>query len=156
LHTWLGTQNEGWYRLAFDGLKVPYQYISTQVVSREPNLRSKYDVIVFGPADDSEPQDIVNGMPEGLPLPWKKTALTPNLGVDETDDMRPGLGLTGVENLKKFVEDGGLLITVQDTARWAIEYGLARWIQVVPPAKLHAEGSILKAEFTDRKSPVGF
>ena len=36
----------------------------------------------------------------GNPLPWKKTELTPNLGVeDSTDDMRPGLGWTGVAHL---------------------------------------------------------
>ena len=30
MHTWLGTQTEGWWRLAFDKLGVPYDYISTQ------------------------------------------------------------------------------------------------------------------------------
>src|SRR5262249_46136365 len=30
LHTWTGTQTEGWWRLAFDQLSIPFDYISTQ------------------------------------------------------------------------------------------------------------------------------
>jgi hypothetical protein len=156
LHTWLDTQNEGWYRLAFESLDVPYEYVSTQDVSGDDTLRDKYDVILFPPVG-FEPQDIVNGLPPGPALPWKHTELTPHLGaVDETDDMRPGLGLSGVANLKTFVQEGGLLITVRDTAEWAVEYGLARWVEVVKPAKVKAAGSILKATFTDPRSPVSW
>ncbi len=153
LHTWLDTQDEGWYRLALDDLKVPYDYISTQDVARMPDLRSKYDVIIFPPIE-AEPQDIVNGYPPGPPLPWKKTALTPNLGVDETDDMRPGMGLEGVQNIKKFVEDGGLLIAVREAARWAVQYGLARYVSVVEPQNLKARGTLLRASVKDKSSPV--
>ena len=156
LHTWLFTQDEGWFRLAFEDLKLPYAYISTQKVAQMPDLRSSFDVIVFPPVGRSTAQDIVNGMPPGPPLPWKKTQLTPNLGVDETDDMRPGLGMAGLANLRRFVEEGGLLITVQDTAVWAVEYGFARWVKVVETPKLKATGSVLRASFVDRASPVAF
>ncbi len=156
LHTWLDTQDEGWYRLGLESLKVPFQYISTQEVARDPDLRSKYDVILFPPAGGSEPQEIVNGLPPGPPLPWKKTALTPNLGVDETDDMRPGLGLEGVVHLRRFVEAGGLLVTVQDTAKWAIEFGLARWVQPVETRNLKARGSLLRTVVEDGSSPVAW
>jgi hypothetical protein len=156
LHTWSGTQEEGWYRLALESLKVPYDYISTQTVAREPRLRAKYDVILFPPADGAEPQDIVNGLPPGSPLPWKKTELTPNLGVDETDDMRPGLGLEGVSNLRRFVEAGGLLITVQDTAKWAIEFGFARWVKPFESRNLKVHGSLLQTVVKDGSSPVAW
>jgi hypothetical protein len=155
LHTWLRTQDEGWWRLALESLGVPYSYISTQQVAKMPALREKFDVIVFPPTGgNNASQEIVNGLPPGPTLPWKKTALTPNLGVDETDDMRPGLGLSGVENLTKFVEDGGLLITARDTAVWAAEYGLARYVRVIAPQKLRAPGTILSASVTDKKSPI--
>ena len=49
LHTWLSTQDEGWWRLSFDRLKIPYDYISTQDVAQDSNLNAKYDVIVFPP-----------------------------------------------------------------------------------------------------------
>ncbi len=155
LHTWLNTQDEGWYRLALESLGVPYEYISTQDVANDAVLRSKYDVIIFPPVSFG-PQDIVNGLPDGPPIPWKKSELTPNLGVDETENMRPGMGFSGVANLKKFVEEGGLLITVQETSEWAIEYGLARWVSVVEANKLKARGSILKAVVNDPRSPVAY
>ena len=154
MHTWISTQDEGWWRLALESMGVPYDYISTQDASQIADLKSRYDVILFPPVGRSSPQDLVNGYAPGPPLPWKKTTLTPNLGVDETDDMRPGLGLTGVANLTKFVEDGGLLVTSRDTAVWAIEYGLARWVRVVDTTKLKAPGTIVQGAVTDRKSVV--
>jgi len=155
MHTWLRTQDEGWYRLALESMNVPYTYISTQDAARTPNLREKFDVILFPPTGTANAStDIVNGLPPGPPLPWKKTPLTPNLGVDETDDMRPGLGMTGVANVQRFVEEGGLLITARDTAVWAVQYGLARWVRTIEPQKLKAPGSILLANVVDKKSPI--
>jgi hypothetical protein len=157
LHTWISTQDEGWWRLALESMGVPYDYISTQDVSGMANLRERYDAILFPPVSSrATPQDIVNGFPAGPPLPWKKTDLTPNLGgPDETDDMRPGLGLSGVANLQRFVEDGGLLVTARDTSVWAIQYGLARWVRVVDTPKLKAPGTILRGTITDKDHPIG-
>jgi hypothetical protein len=154
MHTWLRTQDEGWWRLGLESLGVPYTYISTQDASRATNLRDRFDVIIFPPSGGSTANDIVNGLPPGPPLPWKKTALTPNLGVDETDDMRPGLGLGGVQNLANFVDAGGLLITARDTSVFAVQYGLARWVRVVESSKLKAPGTVLSATVTDKKSPI--
>ncbi|HEX6640412.1 MAG TPA: hypothetical protein VF215_04835, partial [Thermoanaerobaculia bacterium] len=157
MHTWISTQDEGWWRLALESMSVPYDYISTQDVARIGDLRGRYDVILFPPIGSSRatPQDIVNGYAAGAPLPWKKTDLTPNLGgVDETDDMRPGRGLDGVQQLLRFVENGGLLITARDTSVWAIEYGLARWVRVVDTPKLKAPGTIVQATVTDKKHPI--
>ena len=57
---------------------------------------------------------IVNGAPMyGNPLPWKKTQLTPNLSIDETDDIRPGLGWDGLQHVQDFVKQGGLLIKLE-------------------------------------------
>ncbi len=153
LHTWHRTQDEGWWRLGLESVGAKYDYISTQDLSNMPNVRDRYDVVLFPPTGTSS-QDIVNGYPPGPPLPWKKTELTPNLGVDETDDMRPGLGLQGVQNLQRFVEEGGLLITALDTSEFAIDYGLARWVKVVPPKKLKAPGTIVSATVADKKSPI--
>src|SRR5260370_16026469 len=103
LHTWLSTQDEGWWRLAFDQLQIPYDYISTQDVAKDANLSAKYDVIVFAPVGRGAGA-IIQGLPMyGNPLPWKKTDLTPNLGgFASTDDMRPGRGWAGLMNLPSF------------------------------------------------------
>src|SRR6185369_12443030 len=126
VHTWTNTQNEGWYRVAMDQTHVPYDYISDQKLKEIPDLRAKYDVILFGPVGGSA-QRIVNGAPlRGDPIPWKKSALTPNLGdsPDQTDDMRPGMDLQGVLNLSKFIDAGGLFITIMGNASIPIDYGI--------------------------------
>ena len=116
VHAWQRTQDEGWVRLAFDTFGVPYTYFADQKL-REGNLRAKYDVIVY-PHVGGSPQSHVNGLPmTGKPLPYKKTAETPNLGVqDESDDIRGGMGLEGLANLAKFVQEGGTLIVEGSTA----------------------------------------
>ncbi len=155
MHTWLTTQDEGWYRIGFDHLQVPFTYISTQDASRDPNLKSKYDVILFAPVGRGA-QAIINGLPMyGNPLPWKKTTLTPNLGgIDETDDMRPGLGWSGLQNLQKFVRDGGLFITVDDTSEFAVNYGFTAGVSANRSQRLRAIGAILRTKTVDSASPI--
>ncbi|HEV2691077.1 MAG TPA: M14 family zinc carboxypeptidase, partial [Bryobacteraceae bacterium] len=156
MHTWLSTQSEGWWRIEFDRLKVPYDYISTQTVSKATDLRSKYDVIVFAPGVRGNPQTIISGMPMfGNPLPWKVTALTPNLGkTDETDDMRPGLGWSGLEHLQEFVRKGGLLITANDTTNFAVTFGFTPGVGMAPAARLKVTGSALRSKMVDAASPI--
>ena len=156
MHTWLSTQTEGWWRMALDKLHVPYTYINTQDVSRESSLRSKYDVILFGPVGYANTKLIIDGLPMyGNPMPWQKTELTPNLGrIDSTPDVRPGLGESGVANLRRFVAEGGLLITSEDTARFAIDVGLAPGVSVAKADDLRAVGSVLRADLVDKKSAI--
>ncbi len=156
MHTWLGTQSEGWWRIEFDRLQIPYSYINTQTVSKEADLRSKYDVIVFAPGVRGNPQRIVSGMPMyGNALPWKTTSLTPNLGkIDSTDDMRPGLGWDGLEHLQEFVRKGGLLITANDTTNFAVAFGFTPGVSISPAARLKVTGSALRSKIVDGSSPI--
>ena len=158
MHTWLATQTEGWWRYAFDTAGIPYDYINTQTVAKEDDLRSKYDVIIFAPVGRANTQSIINGIPMwGNALPWEKSDLTPNLGrLDSTADMRPGLGYDGVGHLRKFVEQGGLLITCEDTAQFAIDTGLAPGVSVAPAAGARVVGSVLNSIFVQKDSPVAF
>jgi Zinc carboxypeptidase len=158
MHTWLGTQTEGWWRLAFDKAGIPYSYINTQTVASENDLRSKYDVIVFAPVGRASTAEIINGMPMwGNALPWQKTDLTPNLGLlDQTEDTRPGLGYDGVAHLSSFVEKGGLLITCEDTAQFATEVGLAPGVTIAPRGDARVVGSVLATTFVARSSPIAY
>jgi hypothetical protein len=159
VHTWLNTQNEGWFRIAFDKLKIPYRYISDQKLREIPNLREKFDVIVFGPVPGTS-QRIVNGLPKygPDPIPWKKTELTPNLGMspDTTDDMRGGMGLAGVANVQRFIEGGGLFITIAANASIPIDYGLVDSVSIVPARELQARGSVLNSTISDKGSPITY
>jgi hypothetical protein len=158
LHTWLNTQDEGWWRLTFDQLKIPFAYISTQDVAKDPALRSKYDVILFPPVGRGAAQSIVSGMPMfGNPMPWKTSQLTPNIGkIDSTDDVRPGLGWEGMANLQRFITEGGVLVTVDDTADFSVTYGLTHGVSVTRPQRLKVTGSVLRSKMVDGTSPIAY
>jgi hypothetical protein len=161
VHTWLSTQTEGWWRLALDDLKIPYDYISTQTVAKIDDLNAKYDVILFPPVGFNAPSSaIINGLPMtwGNPLPWQNTPETPNLvgKNDSTDDMRPGLGWEGVAHLQAFVAKGGVLLTATDTSNFALSIGLGNGVSVSPSQKMNIVGSVLGTRLVDGTSPIAY
>src|SRR3954454_20303882 len=154
LHKWTSTQDEGWVRLAFDNFKVPYTYFAAPKL-REGNLRSKYDVIVFPHAGQGGTALITGGVQGNEPRPYKKSDTTPNVGtVDTTDDMRGSIGVEGLMELYKFVQEGGVLITEGATSTVFPEYNLTPGVSVETPDNLYVRGSVLKALLGDRNSPV--
>jgi Zinc carboxypeptidase len=158
MHTWINTQDEGWWRLALDQLSIPFTYISTQDLTTDADLRSKYDVILFPPLGRSTGQQIITGMPMyGNPLPWKTTELTPNIGkIDSTDDIRPGMGWEGLANLQKFVRAGGVLVTVDDTANFAVQNGFTAGVSITPAQRLKITGAVLRSKLVDGASPIAY
>jgi hypothetical protein len=157
MHTWIDTQTEGWWRMALDRLGVPFAYINTQTVARDADLRRKYDVILFGPIGINDSAAILNGTPlYGDPIPWKVSALTPNMNIDQTDDIRPSLGGAGLDHLRRFVEQGGLLVTADDSARFAVEMGLAPGVSITSAKDLKVVGSVLQGVVADAGSPVAY
>jgi hypothetical protein len=157
MHTWLNTQDEGWWRLAFDQMGVPFDYLSTQDVAKDPDLNKKYDVIVFGPGNGNL-NAVIQGRPMyGNPIPWKKTELTPNLGgFASTDDIRPGLGWAGLMNLQNFVRRGGVFIGADDSASFAVQAGFTPGVSIQSASRLKAIGDILKTRMVDAASPIAY
>ena len=157
MHTWASTQTEGWWRLAFDQLQIPYEYISTQEASRDDNLRAKYDVILFPPGGGN-PQSIVQGLPMWRnPMPWKNSPETPNIGTyAQTDDIRPGLGWSGLANLETFVKQGGVLVASENTAQFAITFGYTAGVTMNTPTGNAVVGSLLRSRIVDDASPIAY
>jgi hypothetical protein len=158
VHSWTRTQDEGWVRAALDTYGIKYTYFADQKLKDEPNLRSKYDVIIF-PHVGGTAQSQVNGMAMtgSAPLPYKKTDKTPNLGfVDQADDIRGGMGIEGLMNLTRFVQEGGTLITEGSTTTILPAYAITSGVTVETPAQLFVRGSILRGKFADLKSPLSY
>ena len=157
LHTWISTQTEGWWRQAFDAHEIPFEYISVQDVAKTPDLRAKYDVILFPPAGGSA-QQIIDGLPMWRnPMPWKVTSETPNMTkFAQTDDIRPGLGWQGMANLQAFVANGGVLVTSVNTADFATQYGLAQGVTMNRPRRGTVTGSLLRTKLVDDASPITY
>jgi hypothetical protein len=159
MHTWLSTQAEGWWREALDNMQIPYSYISTQTVAHDADLRSKYDVILFGPVGRGNPTTIIDGMPTawGNPLPWENTPATPNIGkIDSTPDMRPGLGWDGVAHLQQFVQQGGVLVTTMGTSDFAVSLGMTPGVSIARPREMKIIGSVVEAQVVDSASPIAY
>jgi hypothetical protein len=158
VHSWQRTQDEGWVRGALDVFGVPYAYFADQKL-REGNLRAKYDVIIF-PHVGGNAQSQVNGItmnPAQPPLPYKKTEATPNLAaLDQSDDIRGGMGIEGLTELAKFVKEGGTLLVEGSTTVIFPEYGLTSGITIEEPATLFARGSVFRGMITDKKSPIAY
>jgi hypothetical protein len=156
-HAWQRTQDEGWVRAALDTYGVPYTYFADQKF-KEGNLRAKYDVIIY-PHVGGSPISHVNGIAKGTgpALPYKKSDATPNLGVnDQSDDIRGGMGMDGLLELQKFVQQGGTLIVEGSTATIFPTFGITSGITVESPSQLFVRGSVMRGIISDKKSPISY
>ncbi len=154
VHNWQRTQDEGWVRAALETYGVPFDYFSDQKL-REPNLRARYDVIIFPHGQNgigAEKPD------SGAPVPYRRTADTPHLGYpDSTADVRYGMGQEGLKNLYEFVQQGGTLITEGGTSTLFPMYNLTPSVRLETESRgLVADGTILRGIISDVKSPIAY
>ncbi|MGH9485368.1 MAG: hypothetical protein ACRD1F_09960, partial [Terriglobales bacterium] len=158
VHNWSNTTNDGWFRVSFDEMKLPYDYVAMNKLGTIPDLRSQYDVIILPPNERSLTQ-ILNGISGKKPIPWENTPDMPDLappGLDSTPDIRGGLGLAGLQRLGEFVSQGGLLIAVGPDTAIATETGLTPGVTSRPPSGLEAPGDVIRAKVTDLGSPIAY
>lgn len=153
--TWGSTQNVGWVRYAFDQSETPYQLIFKEQV-QAGKLRAKYDVIII-PSQGRTAKDVVYDIPVyGQPLPYTKTARYKFLGdYGSSPDIRGGMGIDGLEQMRKFVSEGGTLITLGESSAVPAEFGLTPDIDVHrPSAAFYAPGPIVAASVLKAASPI--
>ncbi len=154
VHDWINTQDEGWWRIAFDQCGVPYDYISVHTVRKTPDLRSRWDVVLLPPIRSTLPR-FINGIQTADAIPWMPSEKYPNLGgPDQTEDIRGGIGYEGLANLRRFVEDGGLIVAAPNSAVLAVRAGLVEAVEVVEAKGLRAQGGVYRTNVTDKASPL--
>jgi hypothetical protein len=156
--TWANTEKVGWVRLAFDRWEVPFTLIHKDHVQAGANLRSKYDVIVM-PHQTQNGKSIVYENPKlSKPLPYKKNDKFRSMGMyAETDDVRGGMGLAGAAELQKFVEEGGVLITLGVASYFPAEFGIAKGVDAQGPAQgFYAPGPYVNSEILIPTHPTMF
>ncbi len=154
LHTWTSTQTEGWWRQAFDIYGIPYDYIDPAFVKQTNDLKARYDVIIAGPG-------ISQSAVEGIAMyrnaePWRNSPETPNIGTyAQTDDIRLGMQLEGLLNLRNFVQQGGVFVAATSSANFLITNNLARGATSNRPgAATRVVGSLLRTTVADSGSPI--
>jgi len=154
--TWGGTQDVGWVRYAFDYFELPYDLIYKERI-RKGGLRSAYDVILIPSQGGRGGKSIIFDLEsKGKPLAYLKTAEFPSLGMyGESDDIRGGMGLEGLLELEKFVQQGGVLITLGAASYLPAEFGLARTVEAARPTpQVYAPGPIVEAEVMRPAHPI--
>lgn len=125
--SWRGNMDEGWTRYVFDTFNVPYTSIFDRDV-RRGQLRSQFDVIILPSERD---KDIVEGNAAGS-YPAEFTG---------------GITEAGVENLRRFVEEGGTLICFDASSEFAIKrfrLPLRNVLEDVKSKDFYCPGSILR------------
>ena len=163
VHNWQNTQNDGWFRIPMEELKIPYTYVADTWLRETTLLREKFDVIILPPMGGGGPAGlsaVLRGLPmRGDPRPWKNSSETPNFvapGLDSTDDIRGGLGYQGLANLERFVREGGLLMAVQSSAAVPVAGGMTEMVNVADARAMQAPGSVVLSTIDDKKSPITY
>ncbi len=126
---WADTDSIGWVRYSLDQRKIPYIYIRDEDI-RAGMLRDHVDVLIYGHVD-LELAEQIQGLPKTWgPMPYKATPQTPSFGKPaESDDITGGIGWEGLAQLQRFVEAGGLLVTLGSGSMLPLEAGIVRGVR---------------------------
>lgn len=124
--TWGSTQQVGWVRHALDHFEVPYDLIFKDRV-RQGRLRAQYDVVLIPSQSGSAKALVFDIEPRSIPLAYKAGDQEKSFGMyGESDDITGGMGLEGALEFRRFVEQGGTLVTLGAATNFPVEYGVTR------------------------------
>jgi hypothetical protein len=153
-HFWHSTQDEGWVRYTFDQLGVPFTSIDKDDVKRG-DLRSRYDVIVIPNAGGSLSSLLNEVNRKFSPMPFTRTSEFQSHGTPmSTPDMTGGMGFEGLAELRRFVEAGGMLITLRNSSALVAESGFAPPLSPQPAGQLFHPGSVVRVRARRTDHPV--
>ena len=127
--------DEGWTRWILEQFAFRYQIVSVADLRKE-DLRKTYDVILF-------PDQSANSIAEG----FRKGSMP--------DAYVGGLGTQGAANLKRFAEDGGIVIFMNHSTDYAAQLGVEvkNSLRGLSNRDFYSPGSLLYATL-DKSSPL--
>jgi len=151
--SWRGNMDEGWTRYVLDDLGIPYKTLHNDAFKgtkeKKVNLKADLDVIIF--ADESA--DIIkSGRTTPSPeRPQMMAAVYP-------PEYEGGIEKEGCEALKTFVEQGGILVTLNRACELAIrelEAPVRNVLDRVERTRFFCPTSLLAID-VDNNSPLGY
>jgi hypothetical protein len=154
---WADTDMMGWIRAILDRQSIPYAYLRDEDV-RAGGLVDKVDVIVYGPFSRLDLAGQIHGIAatDG-PVPFRASPEFPSLGKPvASDDITGGPGYEGLAEIRRFVEQGGVLLTMGDGSTLALEGGLVRSVSRADDTDVFTPGSELRATFTRPNHPISY
>lgn len=154
-HTWRDTEPVGWVRYTLDQQRIPYDYIRDEEI-RAGDLGRRWDVILYGHTY-SGLTDQIHGIDKRFgPMPYTRTDEFPSHGVpDASDDITGGIGWEGMANLERFLEGGGMLVTLANGSALALEGGLVRGVSRAG-GDVKTPGAELKVSFLRPEHPIAY
>ncbi len=154
---WADTDMMGWIRYVFDQQHIPYTYLRDEDV-RAGALKDKLDVIVYGPFSRLELAGQIHGIAAtNGPVPFRSSPEYPSLGIPVmSDDITGGPGYEGLAQIQKFVESGGVLITLGTGTTLALEGGLVRNVPRAKASTVFTPGAELRATFKQINHPIAY
>jgi len=153
-HTWYDTQDEGWARYTFEQLGIPYTSINKDDL-KKGGLRKRFDVILI-PRTGGSASDFINEIDSKFgPMPYTKTAEFPSHGFpDSTIDMTGGPGFAGMAQLREFVENAGVIISLDNSSQILANTGVVKDLQTADAAGLFHPGSVINVKVRKTDSPI--
>lgn len=153
--TWGNTQEVGWVRHALDKFEVKYDLIYKERV-KQGALRDSYDMILIPNQSGSGKRLVFDREPARKPLAYTKSDQFKSHGMyGESEDITGGMGLQGALEFEKFVNAGGLLVTLGAASFFPPEFGLTRKIDAGRASpQFYAPGPIVEAEILQTSHPI--
>lgn len=147
-----GNMDEGWTRWVMDTYGYPYKVIRDGPI-REGKLGEEVDLLIL--PSDTLPFMTGENIEEELAKRWKMPVKLPPW----PPEYRSGFGQKGVENIKRFVEEGGTLVTLGQAFE-IVTKGFKLPIrdlteEIKDPKKFFCPGSTLRA-IVDTSHPIGW
>lgn len=154
---WADTDMMGWVRYVLDQREVPYVYLRDEDL-RAGNLKEQVDVLLYGPFSRLDLAGQIHGIAatDG-PMPFRQSSRFPSLGKPVASaDITGGPGYAGLAELKRFVEGGGVLLTLGAGSTLALEGGLVRNVPRAEANSVFTPGAELRATFRQPEHPVSY
>jgi hypothetical protein len=153
---WADTDSIGWLRYTLDHEGIPYTYLRDEDL-RRGGLRESIDVLLYGHVD-LDLQGQIHGIePKTGPMAFTRTPEFPSHGVPAaSEDITGGIGWVGMENLRQFVERGGVLMTLGSGSRLVLETGLVRNVRRASDTGISTPGVELAVSFLKPDHPLAY
>src|SRR5579885_2020867 len=134
---WAGSIDEGWTRWLLEQWRFPFARVHNSEI-QDGHLRERFDTVVFA---EMSARQIMDGMQPGT-VPGQYAG---------------GIGETGAQALRDFVEAGGTLVALGNATLFAIEQfhlPVKNVVAGLPNAQFFCSGSILRTQITAPNHPV--